>query len=356
MEENNTSGYRSLFWPVLLIGVGIIWLLGSLNLLPVPSLRLLLRLWPLALVVIGLYILIGRRSLIIGSIIGVGALALFIALLFLAPTLGIEPEGELRTLQFSEPLGGATSADITLDLERYPTTIDSTSSPEMLIEAELDTVTDVSFSARGSQEKIIRVEPAGNNSFFGFDWDSLLRSDATWEIGLSPDVPMDLYVDVGSGSANLDLMDLDLSDMDIDGGSGSTALALPASASAYTANIDGGSGSFDIEIENDAKIDLAIAVGSGSLDIVIGERANIEAQIDGGSGSLTINVPKKIGVRVVIHDSGSGSVHIPGNYTLVDDLGDDDQDIGIWESEGYDDALHRVEVTFDPGSGSFTLR
>jgi len=356
MEENNKSSYRSIFWPVLLIGVGIIWLLGSLNLLPVPSLRLLLRLWPLALVFIGLYILIGRRSPIIGGLIGISFLVLVIALLFLAPTLGLEPEGELKTLQFSEPLGGATSADITLDLDRYPTTIDSLSSPEMLIAAELDTATDVAFSARGNQEKIVRVEPAGDYSFFVFDWDSLLISDASWEIGLSPDVPMDLFVDVGSGSAILDLIDLDLSALEVDGGSGSTTLTLPASASSYTANIDGGSGGFDIEIEDDAKIDFAIDVGSGSFNIVIGNSSNIEAQIEGGSGSLTINVPKNAGVRVVIRDSGSGSVHMPGNYTLVDDLRDDDRDIGIWESEGYNDATHRVEITFDPGSGSFRLR
>ncbi len=356
MEENNESGYRSIFWPVLLIGVGVIWLLGSLNLLPVPSLRLLLRLWPLALVFIGLYILIGRRSPIIGGLIGISFIVLAIALFFLAPTLGLEPEGELKTLQFSEPLGGATTANITLDLDRYPTTIDSLSSPTMLIEAELDTATDVSFSARGNQEKIVRVEPAGGYSFFVFDWDSLLMSDASWEIGLSPDVSMDLFVDVGSGSANLDLMDLDLSNLEVDGGSGSTTLTLPASASLYTANIDGGSGSFDIEIEDDAKIDFAIDVGSGSFNIVIGKSSTIEAEIDGGSGSLTINIPKNAGVRVIIRNSGSGSVHIPGNYTLVDDLGDDDRDIGIWESDGYNDATHRVEITFDPGSGSFRLR
>lgn len=356
MEENSNSGYRSVFWPVLLIGVGIIWLLGSLNLLPVPSLRLLLRLWPLALVFIGLYILIGRRSPIIGGLIGIGFIALVIALLFLAPTLGLEPEGELKTLQFNEPLGGTTSADITLDLERYPTTIDSLSSSEMLIEAELDTLTDVSFSARGNQEKIVRLEPAGDYGFFSFDWDSLLMRDASWEIGLSPDVPIELYVDVGSGSAILDLMDLNLSALEVDGGSGSTTLTLPASASSYSANIDGSSGSFDIEIEDDAKIAFAIDVGSGSFNIVIGNSSTIEAEIDGGSGSLTINVPKNAGVRVIIRDSGSGSVHIPGNYTLVDDLGDDDRDIGIWESDGYNDALHRIEVTFDPGSGSFRLR
>ncbi len=356
MEDKNRSSYRSIFWPVLLIGVGVIWLLGSLNLLPVPSLRLLLRLWPLALVVIGLDILIGRRSPLIGSIIGIGSIALIIALLFLAPQLGFEPGGELKTLHFSEPLDSATSADISLDLERYSTTIDSLSSSEMLIEAELDTVTDVSFAARGNQAKIIRLEPKDDFSFFDIDWDYLDVRDARWEIGLSPEVPLDLYVDVGSGSAALYLMDLELTSFEIDRGSGSSTLALPASPSEYSAVINGGSGSFDIEIADSAKIDFAIDVGSGSFNILIRDTANIEAQIDGGSGSLTINVPNNIGVRIVIRDSGSGSVHIPGNYTVVDDLGEDDRDIGIWESAGYDDAVHRVEITFDPGSGSFTLR
>jgi len=356
MEEKNTSVYRSIFWSVLLIGIGIIWLLGSLNLLPTPSLRLLFRLWPLALIVIGLYILIGRRSPIIGGIIGIGSIALLIAFLLLAPTRGFEPGGELKTLRFSEPLNSATSADVTLDLERYFTTIESLSSSDMLIEAELDTVTDVIFSARGNQAKNIRLEPADDFSLIGFDWEDLDVSDARWEIGLSPDVPMDLYVDVGSGPAALYLMRLELTSFKIDGGSGSSTLSLPASASEYSAVVDGGSGSFDIEIEDNAKIDFSIDVDSGSFNILIGDRANIEARIDGGSGSLTIDVPKDIGVRVIIRDSGSGSVDLPGSYTLVDDLGEDDRDIGIWESDGYDDALHRVEVTFDPSSGSFTLK
>jgi hypothetical protein len=42
--------------------------------------------------------------------------------------------------------------------------------------------------------------------------------NARWEIGLSPDVPMDLYVDVGSGSAALYLMGLELTSFEIDGG------------------------------------------------------------------------------------------------------------------------------------------
>ncbi|HEY43923.1 MAG TPA: hypothetical protein G4O11_08075 [Anaerolineae bacterium] len=313
MEEKQGYQYRSLFWPILLIGVGVVWLLGNLGYISTPSLRMLLRLWPLILIVIGLDIIFGRRSPVIGGLIGLGAVALIIALLFLAPNLGLETGGELKTLTFSEPLGSATSARITLDLERYPTTVEALSASDLLIEAELDTLTDVRFSARGAGEKTVSIEPV-TGSGFDFDWFDLVGADARWEIGLSPDVPIDLAIDVGSGSATLDLMYLEITELEINGGSGSTDLFLPESSSQYTANIDG------------------------------------------GSGSINIDVPGDVGVRVVIRDRGSGSVSVPSSYRLVDDMGDNDGDTGIWETDGYSSAAHRVEITFEPGSGSFNLR
>lgn len=356
MEEKRGFEYRSLFWPILLIGVGVVWLLGNMGYLPMPSLRMLLRLWPLILIVIGLDIIFGRRSPVIGGLIGLGAVALVIALLLLAPSLGLEAlqtGGELKTLTFSEPIGSATSARITLDLERYPTTVEALSVSNMLIDAELETFTDVNFSARGNRDKTVSIEPS-----MGFDlnWLDTIGSDARWEIGLNPDVPIDLTVDVGSGSATLDLIFLELTDLEIDGGSGSTDLTLPESSSQYTANIDGGSGSFDIEFESGAEVRVEMEVGSGSFDIVIGSSADLDMRIDGGSGSITIDVPGDVGVRVVIRDRGSGSVSIPGSYLLLDDMGDNERDTGIWETDGFSSAAHRIEITFDPGSGSFKLR
>jgi hypothetical protein len=358
MEEKGGFQYRSLFWPILLIGVGVVWLLGNLGWIPTPSLRLLLRLWPLILIVIGLDIIFGRRSPVIGGLIGLGAVTLVIALLFFAPSLGLEalePSGELKTLTFSEPLGSATSARITLDLERYPTTIEALSASDLLIDAELETYTDVDFSARGDRDKSVSLEPVTDYGF-NLDWIDTIGSDVRWEIGLSPDVPIDLTVDIGSGSATIDLMYLEISELEIEGGSGSAYLTLPESSSQYSANIDGGSGSFDIEFESGAEVRAEMSVGSGSFDIVIGSSADLDARIDGGSGSITIDVPGDVGVRVVIRDGGSGSVRVPGSYLLVDDMGDTDGDTGIWETDGYSSAAHRVEITFDPGSGSFTLR
>jgi hypothetical protein len=276
-----------------------------------------------------------------------------IALVLLAPSLGLEPSGELKTLNFNEPLEAATSARIDLSLERYPTTVEALSASTNLIEADLETVTDVVFSARGDQAKSVSLNPVDDFSF-DIDWFDIV--DAKWEIGLSPEVPIDLMVDVGSGSVTLDLEGLELTDLEIDGGSGSVRLTLPASASQYSVGIDGGSGSWDIELEPGADIEAVMGVGSGSFDIQIGSGSDVDARIDGGSGSIEIDVPNDVGVRVVVRSKGSGSVRVPSSYRLVDDQGDDDRDTGIWESEGYSAAAHQIEIDFDPGSGSFTVR
>ena len=354
MQEENRN-YRSLFWPIMLIGVGVFWLLSNLGILPEINIRFLLRLWPVALIAIGLNILFSHRYPWVGALTGFGAVALVIALVFLAPSLGIEVSGDLKTLNFDEPVGSANQATITLDLERYPTTVGAVVDSNALIEAELDTFDDVRFEARGETSKTITLRPVSNGGF-NFNFFDLVGEDARWEIGLSPDVPIDLTIDGGSGSTDLNLGGLDLSALSVDGGSGGTSVDIPASSSAYDVDINGGSGSFDVNIARGAVIDASIDTGSGSFDINIGNDVSGELTIDGGSGSVTINTPDSVGIRLVISHSGSGSVRVPGSYDLVDDLGENSRDIGIWESENFDSASHRVEITFDPGSGSFTLR
>jgi hypothetical protein len=88
-DEKRNFQYRSLFWPILLIGVGAFWLLANLDILPDVNFGFLLRLWPIALIAIGLDILFARRSPLLGALIGLAAVAAVIALVFFAPDLGI---------------------------------------------------------------------------------------------------------------------------------------------------------------------------------------------------------------------------------------------------------------------------
>jgi len=34
MSTEHPRGYRSIFWPILLVGVGVIWLLANLEIIP----------------------------------------------------------------------------------------------------------------------------------------------------------------------------------------------------------------------------------------------------------------------------------------------------------------------------------
>jgi hypothetical protein len=140
MDKKRELGYRSFFWPILLIGIGTIWLLANLEILPDLNWRFFLRLWPLIFVVIGLDIIIGRRSPFAGALLAVGTVAALILLAVLAPSLDLGPDVELKTLNFSEPLENTTSARISLDLDRYATTVDTLSDSKLLIKAELDTL------------------------------------------------------------------------------------------------------------------------------------------------------------------------------------------------------------------------
>jgi hypothetical protein len=355
MEQKRDFGYRSVFWPILLISVGVIWLLINLEILPDLDLVFLLRLWPLALIAIGLDLLFGRRSQVVSAVIGVGTVGLAIAFLLLAPSLGIETSTEVKTLTFSEPLGNVETAQVNLNLTRYPVTVDSDVGASSLFEAELDTATDVNFTVRGDENKTITIDPVSNTGF-GFDWVDLALQNARWDIHLDPDTPLDLSVDVGSGSADLNLGNLELTELGISGGSGSVEATLPDSSQTYTAKIDGGSGSFRIEVAEGASIEAQMDVGSGSFNVTFGSAIDFEAEVEGGSGSFSARIANGIGVRIIVRDRGSGSVNVPNSYIMVDDMGDNDRDTGIWETEGYSSAAHKVEITFDPGSGSFNIR
>ncbi len=353
-DEKHNQPYRSFFWPLLLIGVGIVWLMANIGIIESFSLAFLLRLWPVALIAIGLDLMFGRRLPFVGALIGLGVVAFVILLLVMAPDLNLNLGPELRTLNLSEPLEDASFARIDLDLTHYPTTIGVLEDSNALIEAELDTLEDVSFSVHGTNNKVVKLEPRGNTSVF--DWVGTLGKDARWEIALSPQIPVDLRVDVGSGSARLDLAGMVLERLEIDGGSGSTRLIVPSGIDNYEVRLDAGAGSFTVEVAEGAEITADIDVSSGSFKISFEGDAAAKLNIDGGSGSTTIEVPEGAGVCLVVDNSGSGSIRVSNGYMLVSDGGDNDDDTGTWESEGYADAELRIQITYDGGSGSFTLR
>jgi hypothetical protein len=375
MEEKERGGYRSLFWPLVLIGIGVVALLGTSGVLSRANFVVLFRLWPVLLILVGLDIMFGRRSPAIGALLGVGAVALVIGLMLIGPSLGWGDVGEVKTERFSEPIGEATSARVSLDLSSGPTEITALSDSNDLIDAELNYIGEIEFEVRGDREKSISLSERDTDFFFWFDWFGDDDDERHWDIGLSPQVPLDLEVDASSGSLVLDLSALQLTGLNLDVGSGSIDGSLPAVEGRYDARVDGGSGSCRLDIADGADVDLEIDVGSGSFNVEIGADAAVSLRVDGGSGSfnveigadaavslradggsgeLTIDVPEDAAVRVDVRDSGSGHVRVPARFERTR-RGDDDE--GTWETPGFEEAEHKIEIVIeDMGSGDVEVR
>ena len=334
MDQRRNMQYRSLFWPVILIGIGVLWLLINLNIIVDVHWSILWRMWPLLLIGIGLDLLIGRHSQIIGAMVGLLIVAIAFGGMVMAPSLGWMPEVDVITEQFSESVGAAERAQVSLDLSVGPSTVQTAVEESQLIEANITHVGEIEFEVSGEGEKVIRlrqIDPA-----FGFEWvDFLDKRDLRWEIGLTPSIPLDLNLNGGVGESNLDLRELKLVDLDVNVGVGDIHLRLPAMPESYHADIDGSVGDIRITVEPETAMVLGV---------------------DGGVGDTVIELPSDAAVRVQA-DTGVGNVRLPSDFLRIS--GDNDNpvgDEGVWESKNFDDAERQIFIIFDGGVGNLTIR
>ena len=330
MNTPESPRQRSIFWPIVLIGVGVILLLANFNLITTANLATLSSLWPLLLVALGLEILIGRRSTLASGLIGLLVVGAFIFILVAGQKLGLNlPSAQVIQERFSEPIGSTKSAKVLVDIASDPVTINALSGSTDLFDANITHFGEMEFIVSGTSEKSIELRK--RSSAAAFTW-SLPTQPTRWDIALSPAVPLDLKLIGGSGSANADLSRLQIEGLQVDVASGSFSLILPESIQAYEANFEG---------------------GSGSLRVTLPVKTNLTLSVDGASGSISFELPTGTEVRIEVTDSGSGSLNLPRGLTQVE-KGEGDE--GIWETPGYANATQRILIRVqDIGSGSLNI-
>lgn len=373
-EEPQRRSGPSLFWPILLIGIGAIWLLRTLGLVPLGSLALVLRLWPALLVLIGLDLLFGRRWPALGAALGLITVAAVALILIVSPPssgddLAFLGSGELRTRELSHPLDGVERARVELALSQWPTDVVTSPGLPNLLEARIDYTGELRFRASGTTSR-----PVVHLSRTGFlPWFSLGGDEGRWDIVLSPEVPLELAVNAGSGRAELDLRSLDLEALEVDGGSGALEADLPAGAyplrvdagsgpmamrvaagAALDGDIEGGSGRLALSIGPSAVGELRFDGGSGPTEIAVGESADLRLTVEGGSGPVRVELDPDTPMRIEVDDVGSGRISLPDGLRRT--AGNEEDETGVWETEGYADAARRVVVKMRTGSGPVTVR
>ncbi len=315
MPVDNRVRRTSVVFPLLLIGIGLVFLLSRWlpDFYPWP---VLWKYWPLLLILIGAGMFwdsVQRRDdpqdapyFPIGSTIG--TLLFLIVMTFLLVhqrgamhrdwmhvSAGSGHHGhENQVVQ----LGDAKAVRMTVHMPAGELHIEGGATP--LLEA--DFYQGPSWNAPAVDYSVEKAE--GTLSINQQSASQLMtNSDNIWKLKLSDEVPIDLEVDVGAGRGDLSLAHVDLT-----------------------------------------RLELNIGAGQANVDLT-GERGkDVQANIHGGVGEAIIRLPKNVGVVATVH-GGLGSVDVHG-------LKEED---GQYTNSAYGKAPNTIHLTVEGGIGHIKL-
>lgn len=343
---------RSIFGPLLLIGLGIVLLLINLNLLEARQLVHLARLWPLLLVGVGVNLLFARRAWV-GNLTAVLLVGGALAFLLAAPRLNLPtPGGELRQESFSEVRAAAESAVIDLDIDRGSLTLSALPAASAnLVEISALHNQQSSFNASGTSQREVTFELDADDFSGLFDLFNNVQNQT--EIGLHPGLPLNLKVDLGAGNSTLNLSALNLTELDVNNGSGTVTISLPAGT--YPVALSSGSGNLTAEIAPASVLDFSANLGSGQITLTFGADASGQFKLDAGSGNIRLTLPAGVGVEIVAQ-TGSGNLNLPPGYVRVSGTEQPGPSTrGTWHSPDFETAELKLYLDIGVGSGNITL-
>ena len=332
-DSTHRHPYRSFFWPILLIGVGVIWLLHNLNLIPVENLWIVLRLWPVLFIVAGLDVLFARRFAPLGALLGLLVIGGVIYILLQGESLGIDTGPVVKTETFAVELGDTTFADVDIDLSVEEAALHVLEDSDQLLEARIGHVGNIDFNVNGDQEKDIALSQSGWEAYYDVFLPESSQGERLWDIGLAPEVPFILTVAGGTGSAELDLAGIELENFRFDGGTGASTIILPAAAAEYEAQLE---------------------TGTGKVHLVFPEETTLTVHLNSGTGQVILDFPEGSAVQILVQSGGTGDLLAPDWLTKVS--GEEGRDEGTYESVGFDDAKAKLFIIIeDIGTGNIVI-
>ena len=237
---------RSLFWPLLLITIGLVFLLVNFGFIPGVTALSLLNLWPLLLIMAGVDIAIGRRWPLAAVGIDVAVIALGLVLLATQPQLLGSPffivnsgaPGE-RDISVARQSATSLSLDINGGAGRFRVSGGST----MLVDAHSnndDLRLRRSTFDSGGDHADLRIDQSSNRR--------VGVATAEVETRIASDVPTDLTIDGGAGEFFVDLSAVTLRSARIDVGAASLTITLPKPTTAVSIEVNAGASNLFIDI------------------------------------------------------------------------------------------------------------
>jgi len=239
---------------------------------------------------------------------------------------------KVLTYNLSEPLCGATTAKVEIDVADGNLTIDKlTSGEQVLACGTLQYLENQGLPARsvntsnGQATLTLRAKSTGR-PWFHLPWSA--RNAATkWQIHLNPTVPSDITAHSGGGNVRLNLAGMAVTRLSADTGGGNMDVVLPENAADLMVTARTGAGNVTVEIGNGI-------TGSNTVDA------------NSGAGNVSVHIPGNL--AAYIHaTSGLGKAIIDPRFSQTDK--------DTYQSPDYDNAADKVEITIKSGAGNVSV-
>lgn len=215
-------------WPVAWVGVGVLLLVSTTGNLGSGPGDLIIEWWPWAAVALGIWFLIGA----------------------------VVPRSRLAEALVL-PIGDVTEANVRIQFGAGELTVHAAASGH-LVDGEFRG--GVSHRLDGSGRLELRQDTTN-----GLPW---FDRRFAWDLGLTPDVPLDLRVDAGATRTLLDLGDLKLRSLELHTGASGTRVLLPRAAGSTSVHAETGAAELVLEIPAGvaARIRSRMVLGSTQID------------------------------------------------------------------------------------------
>lgn len=290
----------SLVGPFVLIALGLLFLLTNLGVLSPGVWDTLWRLWPFALIALGVEVLVGRRTrwgrL---AVLGVLAVAAGVGVWWTVWAPGVAGLAD-HPVRVAVPTG-TRQAELTLRSGVSQLDLRAGDRGD-LVSGQVQTARNERLTNESSQRgetAVVRVAVSGSSSV-SFTGSNTPR----WTLALAPALPWTLDVATGVGRAALDLRDLRVADLTLAGGVGETTVTLPARG-VTRADLRGGVGALTVRLPAGVAARVVARAGVGAVQVALPATRDGDTYLIGNPDTS----PNRAEVRVA---GGVGRVRIEG--------------------------------------------
>lgn len=292
---------QGLVGATVMIVLGIVFLLSNLGYLELNVWATIFRLWPILLIAIGFDVLIGRRSTL-ASLIGLVVILAILAGALWVSGIGVAGGRAVTGMEIRQSLENVSQASLQLSPAVGELTIEALSGSNDLVAGTVPDVSGLAVREDYSVNAGTATYRLTNSGGQFVSWPGN-TSDWRWDLGLTTQVPLDLRVEMGAGS-----MQLDLTGLQLDG--------------------------------------LNVSMGVGQITVQLPGGEDYQARLESAIGQLIVVVPADAGVRV-ISDAALTSVSVPTGYSQNND---------VYTSPNYATAGSQIELRVSQAIGRIEVR